>query len=59
MCKGCLKSGFCDLQMNGTTGDCPCDICIVKPVCDVKICEDMNEFYKKRFGFEHEDFKNG
>ena len=57
-CKGCNKSGFCDFQMNGTTEDCPCYDCIVKSTCwwD-NICEDMNNFHRKIFGFDHGEFK--
>jgi hypothetical protein len=56
-CKGCIKSGFCDLQMNGTTYDCPCNQCLVKMVCQVEICDELNKYYKDFFNFNHEDYK--
>ena len=51
-----MKSSFCDPQMNGTTSGCPCETCIVKPVCTTDICEEMNNFYRGIFGFDHEDY---
>lgn len=56
-CKGCMKSGFCDPQMNGTTIDCPCGNCIVKVMCTENICERYNEFYFGIFNFNHEEFE--
>lgn len=56
-CGGCMKSGFCDLQMNGTTSNCPCKDCILKIICATDICEGLNDFYLNIFKFDHEDFK--
>lgn len=55
-CKGCAKSGFCDLQMNDTTDGCPCKVCLVKMICITNICKEMNDIYFKIFNFNHEDF---
>lgn len=55
-CKGCIKSGFCDLQMNNTTRGCPCKECLVKAMCTINICKEMNDVYFKIFNFNHEDY---
>ncbi len=55
-CKGCVKSGFCDLQMNNTTDGCPCKSCIIKMICTINICKEMNDVYFKIFNFNHEDY---
>ncbi len=52
----CLRSGFCDLQMNNSVGDCPCLSCLVKVTC-TKICDDLNVYYKSIFNFDHEEIK--
>lgn len=57
LCRGCNKSAFCDFQLNGTTEGCPCALCIVKGMCWNDICEDMNNFHRKIFGFDHREFK--
>jgi len=57
-CKGCIKSGFCDPQMNNSTDGCPCEECIVKMMCTTDICDPLNNFYYSIFNFNHEDHKN-
>jgi hypothetical protein len=55
-CKGCIYSGFCDVQMLGTTYGCPCGNCIVKSMCNNNICKEFNDYYKDRFGFDDEEY---
>jgi hypothetical protein len=56
-CEGCMKSGFCDLQMNNTTSNCSCQECFLKIICTTDICERLNDFYRSVFKFDHEDYK--
>jgi len=50
----CVRSAFCDIVMNGTTKGCPCFNCLVKVTC-IKICDDLNNFYRSIFNFDHEE----
>jgi hypothetical protein len=52
----CMRSAFCDIVMNGTIGDCPCLNCLVKVTC-IKICDDLNNYYRSIFHFDNEEMK--
>ena len=50
----CIRSAFCDLVMNNSVGDCPCLDCLVKVIC-TEICDDLNNYYRSVFNFDHEE----
>jgi hypothetical protein len=52
----CKRSGFCDIQMNGSTIQCPCLKCLIKPICET-ICDDLNNYYRSIFHFDHEEME--
>jgi len=54
--KCCIRSGFCDLQMNNNVEKCPCGKCLVKGICN-EICNDLNNYYRSIFNFDHEEMQ--
>jgi len=52
----CKRSYICDLVMNGSVQGCPCLTCLVKVTCE-KICDDLNNYYRSIFPFDHEEMK--
>lgn len=53
----CWRSYDCDIIMygKGMYKDCPCRDCLIKTICS-SVCDKMNDFYKKIFGFNHEEY---
>ena len=52
-CKGCLGLTFKDVQCThiekNLTGECPCTLCIIKPMCrgkNVDNCKEFNIWHK-------------
>lgn len=55
-CKNCMSMVVCDLIMNNSTDNCPCQTCIVKMIC-MEMCDDFKKKYETIFTFPPTDQK--
>ena len=48
-CQGCVSSGLCFTFSHNDEGQCPCSICIIKPICQIS-CNKYKLFELKVLG---------
>lgn len=49
LCEGCCVFDECGIPFHSLEEEankCPCNRCLVKPVCDIGVCEDYSKFMK-------------